>query len=364
LISVGWDATNPQNDFDVYIQDPATGVSVIPPAATSDNPEVAVLPIQDGTNDYRIRVLVFSVVNTSYTATVTLGELPGDTPGVGTYAASADIWSCNAHLEGLSEIPGPPPTVFDHSNDGEPSVRFDPNGKAYVTAIAGVPAGAGLWATSDACGQTYDFVGAVDAGAGGGDSDVETAPEPNILGNYNVYLSSLTLANITTAASFDGGQTFTVTPVSTPQPVDDRQWNAAHGSSINYLSYWQFPSGVIEVVRMDYSGLGAPVIAGPFTVNAVQSQDFSRIGNLATDRRPLPEGSPPLMGGPDGEGNVYHTYVNLSSQVWVAVSKDFGITWTPHMVWDGGTGASLDHVFTWLTVDQAGNVYVAFSDDN
>jgi hypothetical protein len=362
-VQVAWDPTAPGNDFDLYIQDPVTGLSVVPPAATSSNPEATSIPLADGVRNFRLRVLVFSVINTSYTATVTLEE-PSDVPGVGTYAESNDVWTCNQHLEGLSEIPGPPPTIFDHSQDGEPSVRFDPNGRAYATAIAGVPAGSGLWATNDACGQAYEFIGAVDAGAGGGDSDVETAPEPNILGNYNVYLSSLTLANITTAASFDGGTNFVVTPISTPQPVDDRQWNAAHGSSICYLSYWQFPSGIIEVVRMDYTTLGAPVIAGPFQVNALSSQEFNRIGNLATDRRPLPPGSLPFMAGPDGEGMVYQAYVNApGSKVMVASSADFGVTWTNTVVWDGGAGVSYDHVFDWLTVDGAGNVYVAFSDD-
>src|SRR5262249_61031682 len=101
---------------------------------------------------------------------------------------------------------GPAPT-FVHNADGEPLTSFDKNGRFYISAIAGVPAGSGVWYSDDACGQAYTFVGTPDAGIGGGDTEIRTAPEKNVLGNYNVYTSSLTLANITTPGSFDGGHT-------------------------------------------------------------------------------------------------------------------------------------------------------------
>src|SRR2546429_4264171 len=49
--------------------------------------------------------------------------------------------------------------------------------------------------------------------------------------------SSLTLANLTSAVSFDGGNNFLFTPISNVTPVDDRQWNATYGANICYLSY-------------------------------------------------------------------------------------------------------------------------------
>src|SRR5438552_487889 len=45
---------------------------------------------------------------------------------------------------------------------------------------------------------------------GGGDTDLAVAPVANSTGQYNVYVSSLTLANIDVSTSTDGGATWTL----------------------------------------------------------------------------------------------------------------------------------------------------------
>ena len=355
------------NDFDVYILDPVTGAAVQQGSASSADPEIASFHVSDGTVTYDVRVAVFQAANESITGTITLGPPSAGTPGLGhSYSIGTDLWSCNMHLNGTNPT-GPPPT-FDHSADGEPLTAFDKNGRFYVSALDGVGAGCGVWYSDDACGQAYTFVGTPDAGIGGGDAEIRTAPEKNVLGNYNVYTSSLSLANITTAVSFDGGNTFTTTPISSYTPVLDRNWNATYGPSICYLSFVNGatqPGNVMEVVRMDYSGLGAPVISPPSIVWDPQRVDPNlshQKGNIVTDRRP---GANTLLlaAGPNGEGNVYQCWNESGQRVFVSVSTDFGTTWNHKLVWDGGVGASYDHIFTWLAVDDQGNLYIVFSDD-
>src|SRR5436305_9494187 len=46
------------------------------------------------------------------------------------------------------------------------------------------------------------------SGAGGGDTDLSTAPQANASGIHNVYVASLSLANVTVSTSQDGGKTW------------------------------------------------------------------------------------------------------------------------------------------------------------
>src|SRR5262249_37806359 len=157
------------------------------------------------------------------------------------------------------------------------------------------------------------------------------------------------------------------TPISCV-PVDDRNWNATYGSSICYLAYVNGatqPGNLLEVERMDYSALAAPVIAPASIVwdpVHVDPNQPHQKGNIVVDQRPGAN-TTLLTAGPNGEGTVYTCWTESGQRVFVSVSTDFGTTWTHRLVWDGGVGASYNHIFVWMAVDNAGNLYIVFSDD-
>src|SRR5438128_10893605 len=116
---------------------------------------------------------------------------------------------------------------------GEPSIRMDQHGVPFVIGPTGVPAGCtASRVTHD--GSAAKFLGFPDHTAGGGDCDwaigpQETSPtiSPPATDGVLAY-SSLTLANITTGKSDDGGTTFgPPNPFSQQVAGDDRMWMSA-----------------------------------------------------------------------------------------------------------------------------------------
>ena len=358
MIKIGWPVT--QNDFDVYLQNPATDQTITSSASSSD-PEVMTFTPLEGTTVYRIRALAFAAANESFHGEITLGPAPLIGIGPATYLASSDVFTCNKHLEGQT-------TVFDHGGDGEPAVDIDPDGNTWIAANAGVGGGIGLWKidATDVCAQSPLFLDSPDAGVGGGDSDIEIAPERNALGFYNIYTSSLTLANITSATSLDGGATFIPIVISDALPVNDRQFNASYGANTLWLSWRSLNTGnQLFCARSDNGGLGFGVPA-PVYDDVVGTALTTQLGNMVCDQRP--GATAPIAAGPDGEGSLYHGYI-LTTQdatnghkIYVATSHNFGLTWTSHLVHAGAPGATYDHIFSWVAVDAAGNVYTVWND--
>jgi hypothetical protein len=187
------------SDFDVYLQD-QNGTTIQVDGANAGMPEHIVYVPLSGVNQYRIRTVAFAAANETFHCTVKLFETPPVNSGDAIYQASHDVFTCNRHLEGAG-------LAFDHGGDGEPAVAIGSDGTSWVTGIAGVGAGIGLWkiAPSDVCAQSPAFQSQPDAGVGGGDTDIAIAPEANALGFHNIYTSSLSLANVTTSTSLDGG---------------------------------------------------------------------------------------------------------------------------------------------------------------
>ncbi len=350
------------SDFDLYLQDPVSDATLKSSGELAGMPEVISFSAVEGIHQYRVRTLVFAAVNETFTGTVRLLATPPVDTGAVAYVTSGDVFTCNKHLEGQS-------VVFDHGGDGEPAVAIDKDGNTWITGIAGVGGGIGLWkfAAADVCAQSPTYLDNPDAGAGGGDTDIAIAPEKNALGNYNIYTSSLSLANVTSSTSLDGGNTFVLTPISTPSTVNDRQWNATYGVNTIYLSFnigATQPGQVLELYRSPAAG-AAGTFLGPYLPRgAADPQITYGLGNLAVDQRP---GGDEVTGtaGADGEGNVYQGYhQNDGNEVWMAVSRDFGVTWTQSLAFDAPTGVSMDHKFTWVAVDGGGNVYTCWSDDH
>src|SRR5437870_7606238 len=120
------------------------------------------------------------------------------------------------------------------SSAAEPSIRTDQFGRSFVIAPVGVPAGCKAFrVTHD--GSSSKFLGFPDHTAGGGDCDWAIGPQETATlpgfgapSDNDLAYSSLTLANITTGKSNDGGTTFGVpNPYSQQVAGDDRMWMTA-----------------------------------------------------------------------------------------------------------------------------------------
>ncbi len=95
----------------------------------------------------------------------------------------------------------------------EPMIRADATGTFYVSSELGVGSGTLAWRSTDgglhytaldSPNQISQALGGL--GPGGGDTDLGTAPEPNADGFDNLYVASLSLANVTVSTSQDGRQ--------------------------------------------------------------------------------------------------------------------------------------------------------------
>jgi PKD repeat protein len=244
------------------------------------------------------------------------------------------------------------------SRDGEPSLRVDRFGNAYVAGIRGVPAGVDLWYFNlNPSSPTYDpymrnpiYRGqpdqfspdeAMEVGAdGGGDVDLAVGFDEAQPGQppYLAF-SSLVLANVSTARSTDRGATFIKNPVGSTSggvPVDDRQWMEFYGKNTVYLLYRTVAPTIALVQRSDDGGL----TYGPATPVGTIGQ----VGGLDVDQN---------------DGTVYVS--GNTGVVAVGIPPAPGLqplSYTVHNV----TGAGRANLFFTVKVANDGTVYVCYSD--
>ncbi|HBE27543.1 MAG TPA: hypothetical protein DDW25_01500, partial [Ktedonobacter sp.] len=118
-------------------------------------------------------------------------------------------------------------------------------------------AGTDAWRSNTADnGLHYTTLPSPDAGSssnssgfapGGGDTDLAVAPVKNSVGNYNVYVASLSLANVDVSTSTDKGNTWALNPIGATISGDDREWIAADGASKVCISYHHVSTDNIAV---------------------------------------------------------------------------------------------------------------------
>ena len=132
-----------------------------------------------------------------------------------------------------------PGTVCPGSPDctngaSEPQIRADAAGTFYAASELGVGSGTLAWKSTDgglhytaltSPNQISQSAGGV--APGGGDTDLGVAPQANANGIDNVYVASLSLANVTVSTSKDGGKTWSKNVLSATVAGDDREWIAA-----------------------------------------------------------------------------------------------------------------------------------------
>lgn len=255
------------------------------------------------------------------------------------------------------------------NNAAEPAIRADGGGKFYASSENGLSAGTLAWKSSDngLHYRTLPSPNIVSSGGkstglapGGGDTDLAVAPRRNAGGNYNVYVASLSLANVTVSTSKDGGKSFSKNVLGATVPVDDREWVAADGKSKVCTSYHDIATDNINVDCSYDAGKTFTQHATPGAIdpNHAYLVGNDQIGNLAIDQ---------------GSHNVYQVFNGIAGAgetgqgnyhaVWMGVSKDGGRTFTDHRVYLGPKKESYNHQFTNVSVDKAGNVYAFWSND-
>jgi hypothetical protein len=260
------------------------------------------------------------------------------------------------------------------NNAGEPAIHVSRADNVFLGSENGVGSGSELWRGLEALGGSgasgcgLEYRGQPNAvsgvGASGGDIDLAVANAPNAAGNYNLYVSSLNLGSVNVARSTDNGSTFSQTPVQGGLPVDDREWIAAFGAETSLLTFHEVATNNIEVLRSDdggqlYTRIATAIPAGDY------KEAKNELGNLVIDHRNLPDQT--------GDFYAYQSFVAPSkssgshnNEAFLAVSADGGHTWTDRPVPCSVAPATTDlnHNFPNISVDPAGNIWYAWSNDH
>jgi len=276
----------------------------------------------------------------------------------------------------LSATPGVtcPNTAGTCTNTAaEPAIRADKSGNFYASSENGLGAGTDAWKSTTA-GSTYTALVSPDAGSqsndsgfapGGGDTDLAVAPAKNATGLYNVYVASLSLANVDVSTSTDGGNTWSLNPIGATISGDDREWIAADGASKVCISYHDAATFNIDVNCSYDAGTAFTQLGEAFDTNHAWLAQNNSTGNLVID---------------PNNHYVYQSFSGIANAgeevcstqgtcgyhvVYVAVSKDGGKTFTDQVVYNNPTTTvSYGHQFINISVDRTGNLYAVYCDNH
>ena len=269
---------------------------------------------------------------------------------------------------------GPGASGCGTNTAGEPAIHVSRSNDVLLGSEDGVPSGSEFWrglgalggVTTSACdlesrGQPNTLLPGVGLGLAGGDIDIAVANERNAAGNYNVYVASLNALSVNVASSADNGGTFSSIPVVLGIPVDDREWIAAFGAQTALLSYHDILTNEIDVLRSDNGGGFFTQISQAIPLTDYRARN-NQLGNIAIDHRNLPAG---------GEFYAYQSFVSpstaagtVNNEAFLAVSSDGGHSWSDQPIGCSVQANGLDHQFPNVSVDPAGNVWYAWSDDH
>src|SRR5947207_11245097 len=259
----------------------------------------------------------------------------------------------------------------------EPAIRADGAGRFFGSSENGLGGGTVAFRSTDnglryttlvsrnGVSQTNDTGFA----PGGGDTDLAVAPDRNAAGFYNVYVASLSLVNVDVSTSTDGGATWSLNPVTTPETIDDREWIAADTNNKVCISYHDAPQGITVGCSTD-AGLTFTQFASALDANHAFQIGENLIGNLAIDpsshviyqtysaiTTAAETACAPQLGVIEGTCNYHGVYM--------AVSTDGGATFTDYPVYVNPVATvGYGHQFVNVSVDRAGNVYSVYTDDH
>lgn len=258
------------------------------------------------------------------------------------------------------------------NHTGEPAIRADSAGNIYASSENGLGGGTEAWKSSDG-GKHFVTLLSPNQGSqtnttgvapGGGDTDLATAPVANAFGFHNVYVASLSLANVDVSTSTDGGYQWSLNPLSATISGDDREWIAADGASKVCISYHDVSTYNIDVNCSADAGATFTQLGDAIDTAHAYNIDNNSTGNLAID---------------PNNHLVYQTFSGINQSdlvgcqtgtcnyhvVYMAVSSDGGKTFTDYPIYNNpDTTVSYGHQFVNVSVDSAGNVYSVFSDNH
>ncbi|MHB1614927.1 MAG: hypothetical protein ACYCYA_11535 [Actinomycetes bacterium] len=255
----------------------------------------------------------------------------------------------------------------------EPAIRATADGTFYASSENGLGGGTSAWTSTDG-GAHYLALGSPNAtsvgplgtfGPAGGDTDLAVAPQRNAQGRYNVYVASLSLANVDVSTSSDGGATWRTSYTSATVPVDDREWIAADGASKVCISYHDIATDDIDVSCSTDAGATFTQPSAAIDPAHAYLLQNNEIGNLVID--PSSHVIYQVFSGIASASEVATATAGTTGYhaVWMGVSTDGGRTFVDHLVYaNPDPSVSYGHQFVNVSVDKAGTVYAVFSDNH
>jgi hypothetical protein len=389
VVRVRLDWTNVSNDYDLYIFDQATGNQVASSGnGTTTFEDATFMPVAGAT--YEVLIVAFAAApgdNINGVASLVNPPSVTNAARIGP-TGTGIVFSRNGNIQtSAGEAPTGKGTPFakETVRDGEPSIRADVLGNVYPAGIRGVPGGVDVWRYGPnalcplftfhdqgefAAGQDpsdgYVWLGQPDGiipgnqGRGapdGGGGDIEIAVSfprtftPTPTHPPTLSMVSLTLADITAAKSVNRGNAWTpVNPVAATAPVDDRQWIEAYGDNTVYLYYRTLVTLTGLVLNKSLDG-GVNYATGTTLVSPLGVTP----GWIDVDQSP----------NSDGSVDIYLSAQN-SSELAVFHCVDPNPTGVSTISCNRRTvdnTMSHGHLFDVVNVDNAGNVYAAWSNN-
>lgn len=169
------------------------------------------------------------------------------------FAGCLDVESPSGLLDPTTDLlQGPTysaPLELPDSGDGsEPMLAIDSEGRIYMSAPSGVPSTSPLFISEDG-GATWTRVEPNPTQRlGGGDTSIAIGP------NDEVYITDLWAGSSTILVSTDHGKTWSASPVASPVPYHDREWNTVDSKGVAYYLARTFTPGFATWVSKSTDG--------------------------------------------------------------------------------------------------------------
>jgi hypothetical protein len=256
--------------------------------------------------------------------------------------------------------------------NSEPELSIGADGTVVYVGLSWTQFFTNTWKGS--FGQTPVFLGTIDAAlannvGGGGDADVDIGSTGTLHASTLIFffnpvsritqlgVSAITCPNADTSNNFANCK---AQIIDTTQA--DRQWITSDGPHV-YISYHDSgSSSLIHVQRSDDDGFTFHKVADPITGhdgttgNSTFNNDQGKLIADSFSHNLYTVWASGVSGLQKG------TTANFNN-IYVTVSKDRGLTWTPHLVFSGTVNVGLNNVFPALAVDPvSGTLYAGWSD--